>query len=844
MALSPVERLNVFDSDLRKELRSRSLSKNLVQVRAPFLRFTTATDMSGIEQNSALFVSDGFLNYTNCKFFTLGLHGWDNKNYSAADLYGTQATKGLIVGTTYRQSTGEQILVHSHGGIGSPITPFGTIISSQSPENYPPPGITSAKVERVRSGNVVKIQLEIQCHTQEQLEVLDAMCFIPGVTCILEWGSILTTPNGSQELVTLDFRKPDVIQDIQDAKQQSRSSFIERWVKPNKFNYDFAVVNIANVKTTIQNNVYNISVTAYGKGDNILYISAYATSNPLSGQVDTEQTVVKSISEYFRMAGPFSIFLKDNVDNVAGNIIRFYDPVNRAEASDIVPTATDSGTTNDLGLEDSYFINFTYFIDEIINRQVKSIVVSATGNEFLDRLLTPLTTSGDEVILTGYNRYLRSTNPETMIIYNDQAIQEAKKRVSNAAQIGTLVSKIPGLQEARTTPTQANEQQNAVTSMAGKPFGAGISTESGLTNLGIGVWLNSKAIQSAFLNARTFMEGLEALLRNINAATENYWDLKLFYDDEKQEFRILDDNARDVQVNSTNDKIYEFNKRINAVDKDTLGPDVLDIQVATDYPKMLFSQLAVSGINGGNLANIAQRRDADFANKSLKDIFAENKSTSTTGGGRRTQDPPPAYPAGTMGLTELSRNLSNNLFGDTTRQGDISSALTSFSIGGATGVPSVVANFINTVFSNKRLLSENDARRYRDTLTDFVKKAIITEQQAASITALFAMRAKAIITRDKNNEKQQFEASFTQWYDRNNINLPGLDIYARSKIKGIVNDKIDASLQSLKAAIDGRVSNQLNVVSETQRQAEQSQATRPGQIGGGAVAGSAGRGGP
>jgi len=821
MALSSVERLNVFDSDLRKELRSRSFSKNLVQVRAPFLRFTTATDMSGIEQNSALFVSDGFSNYTNCKFFTLGLHGWDNKNYSAADLYGTQATKGLVVGTTYRHSTGEQILVYSHGGIGSPTTPFGTVISSRSPENYPPPGITSAKVERVRSGNVIKIELQIQCHTQEQLEVLDAMCFIPGVTCILEWGTINTTPNGLQELTTLDFRNSNVISDIQNAQDQSRSSFIERWVKPNKFNYDFAVVTLANVKTTMQNNIYNVSVTAYGKGDNILYISAYATSNPLTGQVDIEQTVVKSISEYFRMAGPFSAFLKDNVNNSVGNIIRFYDPVDRAQIPNSIPTATDSGTTNDLGFEDSYFINFAYFIDEIINNQVRNIVVSATGNQFLTRLLTPLTTSGDEVIITGYNRNLRSTNPETMIIYNKDAIAAAERRVSNASQRDNLISRIPNLPPTTPTSTSTSNQSNAITAMESKPFGAGINTESGLTNLATGVWLNSKAIQSAFLNARTFMEGLEALLRNINAATENYWDLKLFYDDEKQEFRILDDNAREVQLNNTNDKIYEFNKRLNAVDKDTMGPDVLDIQIATDYPKMLLSQLAVSGINGGNLANLAQRRDADFANKGLKDIFAPNKTTDTSGGGRRTPDPPPAYPAGTMGLTELSRSLSNNLFGDATRQEDISNALVSFTANGATGVPSAVANFINTVYSNKRLLSENDARRYRDTLSEFVKKAVITEQQAASITALFALRAKAIITRDKNNEKRQFEASFIEWYNTNNINLPGLDVYGKSKIKDIVNNNINASLESFKAIIDGRVSNQLTVLSETQKQIEE-----------------------
>ena len=377
MALSPVERLNVFDPDLRAELRSNSFSKDLVRVRAPFLRFTTATDMSDVEVTP--FLGSAFTRYKACKFFTLGVHGWDNKDYSAADLYGAQGRKGLVVGTTYNQSTKQQILMHTHGSEESTV--WGTTIGAgtvttarEGSNNYPPPGITSAKVERVRSGNVLKIQLEIQCHTQEQLQVLDSVCFIPGMTCILEWGTLYSTPTGTSELNTLNFKDEGIINEINNARKLSRSRFIERWCKPNKFNYDWAVANIANVKTVLQNNTYNISVTAYGMADNIMYISAYATSNPLEqSDVDAEKALIRSVAEYFKLNGPFSTHLKDNVDNTRGNIIKFYDEVNRAEQADSVPTSTDSGTSNDLGLEDSYFINFAYFIDNIFLKAGLSI---------------------------------------------------------------------------------------------------------------------------------------------------------------------------------------------------------------------------------------------------------------------------------------------------------------------------------------------------------------------------------------------------------------------------------------------------------------------------------------
>ena len=218
MTLNPVEVLNVFDPRLQTELRSRSFSKNLVQVRTPFLRFTTAADMSTFAavENSP----SAAANYNGYKYFTLGLHGWDNKNYKAADLYGTQAQNGLVVGTTYK--SGEQKLVFTHRGdqrtsyAPSPTTPGNTggvqqlgavtITTGGDPaQNFPPPGITSAKVERLRSGNVLKFTIEAQCYTQEQLEVLDMLCFIPGMTCILEWGTVTTTPTStSSNLITLD----------------------------------------------------------------------------------------------------------------------------------------------------------------------------------------------------------------------------------------------------------------------------------------------------------------------------------------------------------------------------------------------------------------------------------------------------------------------------------------------------------------------------------------------------------------------------------------------------------------------------------------------------------------
>jgi len=831
MTLNPVETLNVFDTDLRKELRSRSFSKNLVRVRTPFLRFTTATDMATIENVDSL--GPEFGGYKGCRFFTLGLHGWDNKNYSAADLYGVQSNKGLIVGTTYDQQSSEQRLMYTYGG-------------EESPQNFPPPGIKSANVERLRNGNVLKFVLEIQCYTQKQLEILDSVCFIPGMTCILEWGTILTTKDTIEELTTLNFKNSQVETDIRLAIADSRSNFIEKWCKPNKFNYDFAVANIANVKTSMQNDVYNVTVVAYGRADNLLYISAYATSNPLDpSQVNVDQAVTKSVTEYFKINGPFSTHLKDNVNNNAGQILKFYDAVNRAEQPNDIPASSDSGaSSNDLGLEDSYFINFGYFVDEILNKQVTSIINSAANGEVqLNRLLSPLV-DGEDVINVGYNEYLRSTNPETMIIYNQTAITKARRRTSNEAQKAGLITQLRrsdgegnftyssgGSVGADESFLGANgaagnaERQTAYDALKSRNFGSNIITESGITQLNTGVWLNSKGVQSVFLNARTIMEGLETLLRNINAATENYWDLKLLWDDDRQEFRILDDNVRSADTIGQ-EKIYEFNKKLLSTNNeqnqpDILGPDVLDIQISTDYPKMLFSQLAVSGINGGNLITAPERRDVDFVNnKGLKDIFSRVNNNLPV-----SNATPPAYPVGSLSVTDISKTLSLSLLGNNNGYESIYDLLSPFGVAGTTGVPPEVANFVASIFTVRNFLTPQQARAYRTTFEKFRRDSLITEDQAASITALFAYRTKAIIEREKNRELAEWNSSFYAY----NRDYAQTRIAERARI--IVVNKINESKENFKKLVDNASSAQLAAVNRAQEQRRgEQQAERGAQV--------------
>jgi hypothetical protein len=850
MALNPVEKLNVFDEPLRTELRKRSLSKNLVQTRAPFLRFTTAANVND------LVVGDNeqkFDAYRGCQFFTLGVHGYNEINYSADDLYGTQAERGLVVGTTY--INGQQKLVRTFGGLEI----------RESAKNYPPPGVTSAKVERLRNGNVLRFTIETQCYTQEQLEMLDALCYVPGMTCVLEWGTQFSTPTGQKTIDTkLDFTKVGEVKTIiRTSLKLSRTDFIRSWCEPNEYNYDWAVANIANVKTRIENNIYKTTVVAYGRADNIMYISAYATANPINNAIlDREKNITKSVTEYFKLNGEFSRFL-DNVitspsileDAYRKQVVTFRDGVDRKEIKNNLPTSQDTGIINDLGFESVYFITFDFFVRYILNDSrygLLGIMNSGISDAYkLDVLLSPLT-DGADVITVGYNRYLRSTSPETMIIYNPNASLNTTQPSINSSIINQL--------ENRATDTTAKNDVRAIAAETKlspalspiweQPFGVDITAgnESGITLLSRGVWLNSKAIQSAFLNARTVMEGLETLLRNVNAATENYWDLKLYYDDDKQQFRILDDNNRSVDFN-TKEKIYEFNKKLASTDGDTIGPDVIDIQIATDYPKLLFSQLAISGINGGNLVNDPQRTDYDFIRKtSVRDVLISDDPLDPTVVSI-SSSPPQTFPSLSTFTQDLFNTRIRSTLGNSITLDRLSTTLQA---GFGESINPKVQSLLRDLFAIPTLLTEGQAQFFRNRLTDLKTNNEITEQQVVSLTTLFAERAKAIVRRLKAFEIDAFTNAYSTWKSAPENQLQFAAPADATRVAAtstdnpiqLITNKVNASRDIFLTLIDGavRLSEQQQATQreeELRRQAEQISAQTvgvPGRVGAGAAA--------
>lgn len=785
---SPYETFNVFDLDVQKELLERKKSTNLLEIRTPFLRYTTTVEFPTKEWYEDLartagataafdYIAPFNLNrYNGCKFFTLGLHGWDNEAYNDSDIYGMRADAGLIVGSTY--SEGKQQLVRTNNGIGKALGE-----RYESPQGYPPPGIESATVERLRNGNVLKFTLNAVCYTQQQLQMLEFLAFSPGMTCILEWGNIISTPSGQKGLNKdriLNFknvRDTEIILNFwlsmftgglrrRGISQGARSLFIDSFCKPNKFHYDFAIARIANVKTNIEDNKYKISVIAYGVADNIMYISAYATNNS-EVQENTnnskDQVITSSVREYFAPRAKFIFLLDSRVDS-DDEIVKFDEP-DDAEYKDGPGAAAGSGTpTNDLGQEQTFYITLNRFINYFLNDSrdglasilnntinIADSVDAKNNSNFGLEILEDLQDIQQNPIKVGYNEVLRSTDPSTLLIVNPKAFNNVgQTKLSNFRQNLKITQE--GQLRVSKAVTKLIANQLRQVDEEGKQYSDG--NPSGIASAMTGIWINSKLIQSVFLEARTIHEGIETLLNKINAATEGYWDLSLIYDEEQSNFRIVDNNLKIIPKKQQ--LIYTFNKRLpnNPSAEDTItGPEVLDIRINADYPKLLVSQLGISAIN--NSSGSPNRRDLQYARNPLMgprlwDLLRKDKPVKKDDSKKPT---PTSLNTSTIDkFVEVS--LKGALYNDNDNQkGTRASIRQQLNAGGFNSLPTTTKQILGEIFAIQRPLTKLQAQEFATRISG----DDLTNDQIDAIKSALALRTKAIINRAKSNELKSFD---------------------------------------------------------------------------------------
>jgi hypothetical protein len=476
----------------------------------------------------------------NYRFFSLGLHGYEiaaNENIFDPT-YGDQAPD--VVGYGYEETTNtggrlRRRLIRtndlSYAGLGGELSQKiepelidkfdveakkakETVDTSFARGAHPIPGIKGVDIER-NAINPTITTVRWACYNRAQLEFIRNHFLIAGNYVVLEWGNTF-----SDRLLTktLDFADPNILDELVKVLAEGRRYIIDQYVRPNAGNYEFFIGRVMDFEVNIdeKTGVYHCTTQIASVGESAWGLSTYSTFVHTKTDEDTKK--ISSISDYFAYGRGF--------DQLISKLVG--DPKMVAKTdSNFAKNNQNSGGAKDRFKNfstdplDNYFISWECFATRVINDLVSMIDETNVQNDLKKYLdLMPLENQADidQEDWVGANQFLRTTDPSAMIL------------------IGTTVLK-----------------------NAGGFGGAGAYdsfNQPGRGKLSRGVWLNSGAVRQAFQGANQFYFGLQSLIGRMNLATEGYWNLVVFYDEETNMTKVVDVNCATNRM----PHIYMFNQ--------------------------------------------------------------------------------------------------------------------------------------------------------------------------------------------------------------------------------------------------------------------------------------------
>ena len=243
------------------------------------------------------------------------------------------------------------------------------------------------------------------------------------------------------------------------------------------------------------------------------------------------------------------------------------------------------------------------------------------------------------------------------------------------------------------------------------------------------------------------------------------------------------------------------------MDSDIIGPDVLDIEIASDFPKMLFNKLAASAINGGKLSSDPTRTDIDFRQSTyVRDVFSE-VSTSP-----KQEAPTAGSTNGNPSSNQRSlQGFHDTIFGKSGADGSyayINQYLKSIKSNGVplTGfndtVPNQVYDAITQLYSIPRPLTKIEAINFQNQFAKFKTDLGLNPVQMSTITKLVTLRIKALINNYKNAEIENIK--YIQQYLSGNANPAIVDVGFQGKINTLIDalkTNVEKNRQELLASI-------------------------------------------
>lgn len=591
----------------------------------------------------------------------------------------------------------------------------------------PPPGITHASIGNYKNGLLASGEITIAVPHISQLEYLHRVFLIPGCGMVLEWGQLFAPEknpsigesnqyfsNSSGRLEDFMFPwydriKLEKILNRLKYNQIGIQEILDEYVIPTRGQYMWMFGRIANFSTTANTDgSFECKVKIVGPSENAWAYSTRSTVIPATNK-NNDICEADSIETFFTKTSPGKN-LKTLLDNVFNgkilpawrNHVKIIAQGNKKEGLDGEQSTENQATnkkqeanvdqTSFGESEDAYFMTWRFFVNVVINHPehgLRSIFKRELTEEQLNRisLLRPyidqspdgkasvsvlkMDDPGRKEIddpmesYVGFNPYLRSTDPSTVVIVNELAAKEAEnflsqnrpKDVQSNTQDTELVKAFRAVGDFdRSTIIAAQAEQGSAAPDIDRGF------------LSTGVWVNHKAVVESMVGSNTFLQGITNLLTRMNQATMSYWQLALDGREPPKDinnpdisntfnYAIVDVNWRGSSDEAVKRAIgvseggepglYVFNKYVRR-DKQTnklVGSELLECNVDLSLPKRLFAQIYTMGLvqkedlqkAGVQVDSTTTGKSALIAdpNETLREMFAittltENGSSDVT----------------------------------------------------------------------------------------------------------------------------------------------------------------------------------------------------------------------
>lgn len=629
----------IINKKITSVLDERSRLNNTIQLSMPFVKATTTIDLSQVfKQGHAGDVG-----------FTLGLHAID-QDVKYEDMFSSQDSDHPLVGYTYGEDGSTKRVYASDATdeiVAKVFDARAKLFKNTNFIRIPPPGIDQVTVGKNKNGLLASAQININVPSLVQLETLHKTFLVPGIGMVLEWGRKFA-PGSTEELEEgdiTDYMFPwydralllPMLRKL-GANKIGLKEILEDYVYPTKGQYMWMFGRVANF--TVNANTdgsFRVVVKIVGPSEDSW---AYSTKNTVIPPRDASTkffcaSKTNSIYTYFTettVGQNFKTKLDDTLNPSKNSpwrkhVIKF--DFGNKKAGEPKPDESKPVVSQNsfADAENAYFISWRFFVNEVLNGADHSVRSSVFGNALVDNehelekvgMLMPYAHGPNRQIrgdaladptkygyindpyesYVGMNPHLRSVDPSTLIIINEEAVKLAQ----SSQQYQMVISEKDIFRDTAKS-LQFKQVGLFEKSTSAVPDAAGTKDRGFLSS---GVWLNHKAIVESMISADTLIRGISNLLDRMSSATNKYWNLSLDVVEPEREFdsaynyMVVDLNFRessDKAVSKFIDNVHIFNKYVR-VDESTgelVGSELIENSVDLSLPKLMFTQIATLGL--------------------------------------------------------------------------------------------------------------------------------------------------------------------------------------------------------------------------------------------------------